>query len=404
MRHATLNINIMATQINKLIALLASAAIFSCQSERNGKASLTHDTKAVFEFLDSVVVTSLAELYISDKDPQTNRLLLNDWEMNELIVTDLKGEVISRFEPRGEGPHQVQSPLELGFWKEGFLVKEISAGQHFHFFNSEFEKIIKSPALADGITLISMPNSGKSFSQVTKDGKSLLVGYEHNALAPQLWAPEAQHPSLYEKAETGYIYEPASGNLARFNLYPETWRPRAEQKWAGMAYPQIQVAGSDQVVAILPNFGNQLFYYTLNDSSIQPLAEIKLRHPERDEKIRFDVEKDDSILYPFFSRLMGGGDYFLVEFTTAFPRDLYESFRAKGENFNADPEYREALEKFYQSKYILTDTQGNQAAISELPVPGVVSFLDADDIIYIKPTLETELDYNVFYRYRVSLD
>src|SRR5690606_37568241 len=157
----------------------------------------------------------------------------------------------------------------------------------------------------------------------------LLVGYEHNALAPQLWAPEAQHPSLYEKAETGYIYEPASGNLARFNLYPETWRPRAEQKWAGMAYPQIQVAGSDQVVAILPNFGNQLFYYTLNDSSIQPLAEIELRHPERDEKTQFDVKKDDWILYPFFSRLMGGGDYFLVEFKSAFPRVHYESFRAK---------------------------------------------------------------------------
>src|SRR5690606_4317117 len=164
-----------------------------------------------------------------------------------------------------------------------------------------------------------------------------------------------------------YIYEPASGNLIRVNLYPETWKPRSEQKWVGMAYPSIQVAGSEQVVAVLPQFGNQLFYYTLNDSSIQLLAEIELRHPERDEKIRFDVEKDDSILYPFFSRLRGGGDYFLVEFTTAFPRDLYESFRAKGENFNADPEYREALVKHYRSKYILTDTKGNQAAISELP-------------------------------------
>lgn len=379
-------------------------AICSCKPKNESHTASLQAKTVTFEFLDSVVVESLLELYIADKDIHTDRLILNDWEMNELIVTDLKGEIISRITPKGEGPHQVQSPLELGFWKEGFLVKEISAGQHFHFFNSEFGKTAKSPALADGITLISMPNSGKSFSQVTKDGKSLIVGYEHNALAPQLWAPEAQHPSLYEKAETGYIYEPASGNLIRVNLYPETWKPRAEQKWVGMAYPSIQVAGSDQVVAVLPQFGNQLFYYTLNDSSIQPLAEIELRHPERDEKTQFDVKKDDWILYPFFSRLMGGGDYFLVEFKTAFPRDLYESFRAKGENFNADPEYRKALEKYYRSKYILTDTQGNQAAISELPVPGVVSFLDADDILYIKPTMETELDYNVFYRYRVSLD
>lgn len=257
---------------------------------------------------------------------------------------------------------------------------------------------------AQELSLISMPNSGKSFSQVKKEGKSLIVGYEHNALDAQLWSPEAQNPSLYEKGETGYIYEPASGNLARFNLYPDTWKPRAEQKWVGMAYPLIQVAGSDQVVAVLPKFGNQLFYYTLSDRGIQPLAEIELRHPERDEKLQFDVKKDDSILYPFFSRLTGGGNYFLVEFQTAFPRGLYESFRAKGENFNADPEYWEELKKHHRSKYILTDTKGNQAAISELPVPGVVHLMDADDIVYIKPTTETELDYNVFYRYRVSME
>jgi hypothetical protein len=164
------------------------------------------------------------------------------------------------------------------------------------------------------------------------------------------------------------------------------------------------VSKTDQVVAVLPISGNQLFYYELmNDTSLSPLTEIPLFHPERDEDLYFDAKKDDGILYPYFSRLNGGGEYFLVEFHTAFPRDLYESFRAKGEEFRSDPEYGEAIEKHYRTKYILTDTKGNQGAISELPVPGEVHFIDADDVLYIKPTSEKELDYNVFYRYRVSL-
>ena len=144
--------------------------------------------------------------------------------------------------------------------------------------------------------------------------------------------------------------------------------------------------------------------YTLNGNNLQPLAEIELAHPERNEKTAFDVEKDDWFLYPSFNRLHGGGEYFLLEFNTTFPRGIYDSFRSKGENFHMDPDYQKAREKYVQTKYILTDTQGNQAAISELPVPGVVHLLDADDVLYIKPNSDTELDYNVFYRYQLSLE
>lgn len=393
----------MTHAVRNLFLYVFILALSACGSgeKRGADVSLS---KVAFEFLDSVVVESLSELYISDKDPDTDRLLLNAWEMNELIVTDLTGRLISKFQLRGEGPHQVPSPLELAFWKEGYLVKEMSAGMHFHFFNGSFEKTAKGPPLADGITIIGMPNSGKSFSLVERDGEPLIVGYEYNAIDAQLWAKEEQHAGFYEKAEMGYIYDPNSGKVVNFSLYPETWTPRLEGKWIGTAYPWVQVSKTDQVVAVLPIFGNQLFYYTLNDSGLQPLAEIELAHPERNENTPFDAQRDDSVLYPFFNRLSGGGKYFLIEFTTAFPRDLYESFRAKGENFHMDPEYWEASSKYRQAKYILADTNGKQAAISELPVPGIIHFMDADDVVYIKPTLETELDYNVFYRYRVSLE
>lgn len=343
------------------------------------------------------------ELYVADKDENTGRLLLNEKEMRELLVTDLKGEVISRFELEGEGPNQVLSPLEVAFWKDGLVVKETSAEQKFNFFNGDFEKTGQSPALAKGLNFLTIFNSVRSFSVVEKDGKTLIVGHEYNALDDQLLTSEEENWGFYEKAEIGYIYVPGSEDLFRLNLYPETWKPRMDRKWVGIAYPLVQVSKMDQVVAVLPRFGNQLFYYELNGTSLSPLAEIPLFHPERNEDIHFDAKKDDGILYPFFTRLSGGGEYFLVKFRTEFPRDLYESFRAKDEGFHMDPEYWEAIEKHHRTKYFLTDTKGNQGAISELPVPGVIHFIDADDVLYIKPTSETELDYNVFYRYRVSL-
>src|SRR5690606_12588626 len=143
----------------KLFYIAIATALLACQPEKTQDTSPRHGKEAVLHFLDSVVVNSLTELYISDKDPHTDRIMLNDWAMNELFITDLKGEILSRSEPRGEGPDQVSSPLEMAFWKDGFLIKEMSPGQHFHFFNGSFEKTAKGPALADGISVIGMPNS-----------------------------------------------------------------------------------------------------------------------------------------------------------------------------------------------------------------------------------------------------
>src|SRR5690554_7366440 len=96
----------------------------------SGEKNVGHPSlreEVAFEFLDTVVVESLLELYVADMDENTGRLLLNDREMNELFVTDLEGEVISRFEVDGEGPNQVQHPSEVAFWKDGLVVKETSA-------------------------------------------------------------------------------------------------------------------------------------------------------------------------------------------------------------------------------------------------------------------------------------
>lgn len=387
--------------MNNLLLLFLVLVLSSCGSGEKVERDVSHSGEVAFDFLDSVVVESLSELYVSDKDEKTGRLLLNEKEMGEFYLTDLKGQIISRFSLKGEGPNQLLSPLEISFWKDGLVVSETSAGAKLHFFNGDLQKTGQSPVLAEDLNFLTIYNRSKNFSVVEKNGKILILGHDNNAMDSRLLSE--QNGSLYAKAETGYIYVSGQEELFRLNLYPETWKPRMEQKWVGFSSPLIQVSKTDQVVAVLPDFGNQLFYYELNATGLTPLSEITLFHPERNEDINFDVKNDPGILYAYFYRLKGGGKYFLAEFRTHFPRDLYEIFRAKSEEFRSDPEFWEAVKKHQRPKYILTDTKGNQAAIAELPVSGEIHFLDADDVLYIKPNSETELDYNVFYRYRISL-
>lgn len=385
-----------------LLPMFLLFTLVSCGNEKKSNEITSYEGKVEFEFLDSLVVESLSELYLADKNENTGQLLFNERQMEELIITDLEGKIISRFEPKGEGPNQVETPLEVAFWKEGIVLKEMSSENKFNFFDRDFRKIAQSPPLSKGLSFISMYNSNRSFSIFEKDGKSLILGQELNMLDEQLLAEKSENPLIYEKAEIGYIYDVDSEGLTRINLYPETWKPRLEQKWVGFKSSYVQVSKTDQKVAVLPSVGNELFFYDLDDTGISPISQISLFHPERNENLIFDV-KNEYFLYPQFTQLISGGNYFLVEFYTEVPQDIYDSFRAKGEGYQSDPEYWETLQKHYKVKYILTDTNGNQGAISELPVEGKVHFMDANDILYIKPTSKTELDYNVFYRYQVTL-
>jgi len=376
--------------------------LVSCSGKSESTELTSTEGKVEFEFLDSLVVESLSELYLADKNDNTGQLLFNERQMNELIITDLEGKIISRFEPRGEGPDKVESPLEVAFWKEGIVIKEMSSENKFYFFDRDFRKTTQSPALTKILNFLTIYNLNRSFSIFEKDGKTLILGQELNLLDEQLLAEKSENPLIYEKAEIGYLYDVESEEIKRINLYPETWKPRLEQKWVGFKSSYVQVSKTNQKVAVLPSVGKELFFYELNGTSLSPIWQISLFHPERNENLIFDIKKE-YFLYPLFTQLFSGGNYFLVEFYTEVPQDIFDSFRAKGEGFQNDPEYWETLGKYWKAKYILTDKNGNQGAISELPVEGKVHFMDANDILYIKPTSKTELDYNVFYRYQVTL-
>jgi hypothetical protein len=390
------------TMFKNLLLFFSIFTLGSCGTGQKSNELTSYGGKVEFEFLDSLVVESLFELFLADKNENTEQLIFNEKQMKELILTDLEGNIISHFEPTGEDPDQIISPLEVAFWKEGIVIKETSAGHKFNFFNQNFKKIAQSPALTKGLSFLTIYNSHRSFSIFENDGKTLILGQDLNLIDEQLLTENSENWRFYEKANIGYIYDVDSEEFIRINLYPKIWKPRLERKWVGIKNSYVQVSKTNKKVAVLPCVGNELFFYEINSTGISPVSQILLFHPERNENLPFDA-KNNYVLYPFFTQLFSGGNYFIVEFHTELPKEIYDSFRAKGEDFHMNPEYWDTLEKHRKVKYILTDANGNQGAISELPVPGVVHFIDSNDILYIKPTSKTELDYNVFYRFQVTL-
>lgn len=377
--------------------------LFSCKLGFKNERQVSNKKEVSFELLDSIVVETVEELFLADKNEEAQQFLFNSKGMNELFITDLKGSILSKFKPIGEGPNQVMLPLEVAFWKEGIIIKETSSTHNFHFFDSNFKKITKSPEITDGMNFLTILNSHRSFSVIESDEKTIILGEELNLINDAQLSENFDNSDFYEQATTGFIYDVESKKITLLNTYPKTWKPRAERKWVGRTYTFLQALKDKNIFSILPSIGDQMFFYELKGDSAIQLSQISLYHPEREIKLPFDL-KNDYVLYPYFTQLLTGGNYFFAEFYTELPFEIYNSFRSKGENFEMDPEYWATLEKYRKVKYILTDKNGNYGAVSELPIQGLVHFIDSNDIVYIKRTHENEFDYNVFYRYKVRLD
>ena len=125
---------------------------------------------------------------------------------------------------------------------DGLVVKDMSAEMPLNFFGPDFRKEKTGEPIAKGINMIEI-NRHVSFSPFQSQGKTLLVGTEANAIEPQLMAPEGQNAEFYDKAESGYVYDPLTDSLVRFNAYPDSWLPKMNRQWKGQALPYASALG-----------------------------------------------------------------------------------------------------------------------------------------------------------------
>ncbi|GAB2480487.1 hypothetical protein [Algoriphagus taiwanensis] len=373
--------------------------IGSCSEEKSvEKAS---GFEAELEWVDSVVVDSFYDLTLAAVDAEDGRMIFKDRSLSHIYLTDPAGMILDTLQLKGEAPDQVAFPVELVFDEGNLIIKDMEAGMPLNFFTKDFKKMKKSPPLALGLSFLEINPFWVSFSPIQSEGKKLIVGMEGNGVDPELMTESWKKAEFYSQAKAGFIYDPESDSLWRFNSFPENWEFRKNGEWKGQVFPFVQALEKRGLIGILPRIGNQFFLYQWENQKLKLVGETFLSHPDRNEGLEFDP-KEDYFLYPSFTDLKSGGNFFLIQFHTEIPKSARDEFKARNPNYMNDQEFNEVFKKYWKDKFILVNHLGESFALKELPVEGKVHFVDKNDVVYIKPKSEVEMDYNVFYRYKIK--
>ncbi|MBN3521758.1 hypothetical protein JYB62_17245 [Algoriphagus lutimaris] len=377
---------------------------FSC-SESSEEETVREDNylrEFRFEVVDSVLVDALEVLVALDYDQESDRFLLKKLSEGKVYVVDSKGEILQTVDLGGEGPNQVGAFTEGQFLgASGYIFKEFSPTMDFHQYDFDFQKVKVHTGAAVGINALVINFYKQTFDALTINGEPYLLGEEINAYDAGKISGNKIGAAFYERANTGFLLNLNQDSIQRINLFTEDWRPRQEKIWVGNSLPNIASDPKTQSAFVLPTKGNQLSFFKVSPSGLEFQNSIELIHPAR-EDAEINADQDD-LTYPGFDNVRNLGEYQLVSFNTAIPEDVLNGIKAKaGENYYSDPEFKEALELFRNSKYILIKDGKQVGVINEDPQEGTINLGLPDGTVLVKAADgEIERDYNLFYKMKV---
>ncbi|WPR73923.1 hypothetical protein [Algoriphagus sp. NG3] len=385
-----------------ILTALFAFILFSCSEEETHSKAHNPIQELQFEVYDSLMVEVLEEVVLLDYQDEVDQYLLKERRGNNVLLVDGKGKLIKEVELIGEGPNQIQFALEGRFLgKDRFIFKEISETMDFHVFDLDFKKIerIKGPAEGFGAGIF-ISFFRQTFTSWSEDGKLFILGEEVNSYNPGDVDPGKIGADFYSRVNTGFFYDTTQDSVTRLSLYPTSWEPRKANRWIGQSFPYLAFDNRRRNAAVLPPIGNQLFLYEWDGNSLINEKAVILTHPDRNEEIP-DVKREN-FLYPSFSDVKNFGIYQLAIFYTAIPEDIYTEFRAKGENYHQDPEWRKAQAKHRNPRYIIVKGDQQVGIMNKLPIEGNVNLGLSDGTLIVKAADgEEERDYNLFYKIRL---
>ncbi|REG94428.1 hypothetical protein [Algoriphagus antarcticus] len=386
-----------------ILTTLFAITLFSCSQSENEATSSAIDPfqELQFEVVDSIMVDVLENLAVLDYLPSKDQYLMKKLRKGEVFVVNGKGEILLKKDIAGEGPNQIQMVGEGRFYgEEGYIFKEFSATMDFNLFDLNFQKTKKFQGTMQEMMAIFISNNRQTFSVYENGGDHFLFGEEFNSFSKATIDYDEIGAEFYNKANMGFIYDLGKDSIQFVNTYPNDWAPKKNQTWVGTSYPFLAFDPTSKTVASLPTSGNQLGIYELKGNQLVYEKSVELTHPDRDG---FEAkEGTNPIVYPGFNDIKIFGEYQLVQFYTAMPEDIFNGFRAKGENYWQDPAYGEASKTYRKRKYIVVKNGVQIGIVNELPIIGDIYFGLPDGTLIVKAADgEVERDYNLFYKIRL---
>ncbi|PZX47088.1 hypothetical protein [Algoriphagus chordae] len=385
------------------LTTLFAITLFSCSESDKEVTDTTTDPfqELEFEVVDSIMVDELENLAVLDYLPSKDQYLMKKLRKGEVFIVDSKGEILLKKDIAGEGPNQIQMVGEGRFYGEdGYIFKEFSATMDFNLFDLDFQKTRKFKGTMQEMMAIFISNNRQTFSVYEHDGEKFLFGEEFNSFSKADIDYDEIGADFYNKANMGFIYDLGQDSVQFVNTYPNDWAAKKNQSWVGVSYPYLAYDPTSKTVVSLPTSGDQLGVYTLKGNDLVYEKSVELTHPER---AGFEAKEDTNpSVYPGFYDVKIFGEYQLIQFITAMPEDIFNGFRAQGENYWQDPAFGEAAKKYRKRKYIVVKNGVQIGIVNELPMFGDIYFGLPDGTLIVKAADgEVERDYNLFYKVRL---
>ncbi len=384
-----------------ILTALFVSILFSCSEKETNSAPSSPIQELQFEVVDSIMVDELENLAVLDYLPSKDQYLMKILRKGEVFVVDSQGEILLKKDIAGEGPNQIQMVGEGRFYgEEGYVFKEFSATMDFNLFDLDFQKTKKFKGTMQEMMAMFIFNNRQTFSVYDNGGDYFLFGEEFNSFSKATLDYDEIGADFYNKANMGFIYDLAQDSVRFVNTYPNEWAAKKNQTWAGVSYPYLAFDPVSKTVASLPTSGDHLGIYTLKGNDLVYEKSVELMHPER---AGFEAKEDTNpSVYPGFYDVKIFGEYQLIQFITAMPEDIFNGFRAQGENYWQDPAFEEATKTYRKRKYIVVKNGVQIGIVNELPMVGDIYFGLPDGTLIVKAADgEVERDYNLFYKIRL---
>ncbi|MEN2284246.1 hypothetical protein AAGF08_19030 [Algoriphagus sp. SE2] len=384
-----------------IFTVLLTTAFFSCSEEKKEESISNPQAEIKFEVVDSIKVDVLEPLAVLDYLPSKGLYLMKELRKGNIFIVNGEGEIIENQDIGGEGPNQIQMVSEGRFFGDsGYIFKEFSATMDYNLYDLDFQKTRKFKGTMQEMMAMFIFNNRQTFSVYENGGDYFLFGEEFNSFSKATIDYDEIGADFYNKANMGFIYDLGQDSVQFVNTYPNDWAAKKNQTWMGVSYPYLAFDPSSKMVASLPISGDHLGIYTLKGNDLVYEKSVELTHPEREG---FEAKEDTNpMVYPGFYDVKIFGEYLLVQFITAMPEDIFNGFKAQGENYWQDPAFGEATKTYRKRKFIVVKDGIQIGIVNELPRIGDIYFGLPNGTLIVKAADgEVERDYNLFYKIRL---
>lgn len=372
--------------------------IFACSSKEEVKKPLA-EQNFEFEIYDSLVVDYLGNLYLADisKNGDEKSFLLIDHQKDSIFVTNQKGEILSRFCRKGDGPGNYKGTRNNlpQFLNSDEIIIPAWKGFYIYSKSGEFQKAFELDYLPTS-SLINVYINNLAILE-----NQILYPWE-GRIAEEFGIDGKKFQLETKRLE---ILDLETGQFSPTLPFPkESKFKTGEKSFLNVNYKTI-----------LSQFSDSIYVVFRNEPRIYAYHKFMLDTPSKIHQIPFDefVEKSPKDADNFGSYEMKdiyvgslnqilplGKNQFLINYARGVSDSEYDqiTMHAGGDNSKIFPE----LSKINIYGWVLFDGKSVSKLIeNSTEIGNLGKFISEDEIWFTPNYSEVEKDYVVIYKTRL---